>query len=315
MVGYALRRLAMLVPVLLGVTVIVFLTMALVPGDPALAILGPYATPETTAELRTALGLDRPLAERYLIWLGNLLEGDLGRSYRLDRPVVEAILDRLGPTLLLAGAAFVLATAFGLAAGAVAAARQYGWSDRLLTVAALVGISTPNFWLGLVLMLIFAVQLGWLPVSGLYPVWGEPTVGTVAAHLVLPAVTLAAVAAGVIARVTRTQMLEVLRQDYVRAARARGLGERRVLGVHALRAALGPVVPVAAVQAGFVIGGSVYVETVFQWPGIGRMLVNAISTRDILLVQGGVLLVAASYVAFNLVADVLQHAIDPRVKA
>jgi peptide/nickel transport system permease protein len=315
MLSYTLRRLAMIVPVLLGLSVIVFLIMALIPGDPALAILGSFATPENVAQLRQDLGLDRSLPAQYFIWLGNLLHGDFGRSYSLNRPVLDEVLDRLGPTLLLAGTSLLLCTLLGLAAGVVSAVRQYGWQDRVITLLVLVGLSTPSFWLGLVLVLLFAVQLHWFPVSGMVAIYGGGGPADILHHLVLPAVTLPVVATGVIARLTRSNMLEVLRQDYVRTARAKGLEERTVIGRHAFRNALVNIVPIVGIQAGFVLGGAVYIETVFQWPGIGRMLVTAISTRDILLVQGGVLVVAACYVLINLATDLIQHLLDPRIAA
>lgn len=312
---YTIRRLLLAIPVLFGISIIVFLMMALIPGDPALAILGAYATPENVAKLNAELGLDRSLPVQYFSWLGNLLVGDFGRSYSLNRPVIDEILERLGPTLLLAGTALVLATLLGLAAGVVAAVRQYGWPDRVLTLIVLVGISTPSFWLGLILVLLFAVQLGWFPASGMVAIYGGGGPLDIAHHLVLPAVTLALVATGVIARLTRANMLEVLRQDFIRTARAKGVAESRVIRRHAFANALVNIIPIIGIQAGFVLGGAVYIETVFQWPGIGRMLVTAITTRDILLVQGGVLVVAAAYVGINLLTDVVQHLLDPRIAA
>ncbi len=314
MTRWLLRRLLWTIPVLFGVSVVVFATLALIPGDPALAILGPYADAERIAALRAELGLDRSLPARYLAWLGRLLEGDLGRSYHLNRPVLDEIAERLGPTLLLAGAAFVLSTAAGLAAGAFAAVRQYGWSDRLITAAVLVGISTPAFWLALMLILVFSVWLGWLPVSGMREPYGDGGALDVARHLVLPAIALAAVPTGIIARMTRTQTLEVLRRDFVQALRARGVPEATLIRRHVLKNALVPVVPVIGLQVGFLLGGAVYVETVFQWPGLGRMLVDAIAARDVLLVQGGVLVVALGYVGVNLLADLVQHLMDPRIR-
>ncbi|MEQ8348765.1 MAG: ABC transporter permease [Sneathiellaceae bacterium] len=313
MIAVAARRLLALGPVLLGLTAIVFLMMALIPGDPATAILGAYATPENVARLNAELGLDRPLAEQYLLWLGNLAQGDLGRSVSLNRPVAAEVFGRLGATAILAGSALLLCALFGLAAGTVSAVRQFGWTDRIVTLAVLVGLSTPAFWLGLLLIALFAVQLKWLPASGMYAIYGGGGVADLAAHLLLPAVTLALVATGVVARLTRAAMLEVLRQDYIRTARAKGLREVRVIWRHAFRAAIVAVIPVIATQAGFVLGGAVYVETVFQWPGLGRMLVEAIAARDILLVQGGVLVLAGGYVLVNLAADLLQAALDPRI--
>ncbi len=314
MTGYVLRRLLQLPLVLLGISLVVFLILALLPGDPALAILGPYATPESLAALRGELGLDEPLWRRFVLWLGRVLQGDLGRSVSLERPVVDEIGERLGPSLLLAGTALVLAVALGLAAGLAAAVREGRWPDRLITLLVLLGLSTPQFWLGLLLILAFAVHLGWLPVSGMLPVFGPAGALEVARHLVLPAASLAVVVAGVLARLTRAAMLEELSQDYVRMARARGLPERAVILRHALRNALPRLVPVIGLQTGFLLGGAVYIETVFQWPGLGRMLVDAILSRDLLLVQGGVLVMASAYVLVNLAADVVQHVLDPRIR-
>lgn len=311
---YILKRLLAAVPVLLGLTIIVFLIMAMIPGDPALAILGSYATPENVARINRELGLDQSLPKQYVIWLGNLLQGDFGRSYSLDRPVIDEVLERFNATLILAGAALLLCSVLGLLAGIVSAVRQFGWVDRAITFLVLIGISTPSFWLGLLLILLFAVTWQVLPASGMYAIYGGGDLPDLLRHLAMPAFTLSVVATGVIARLTRAAMLEVLRQDYIRTARAKGLGERRVIYRHAFKVALVSVIPVIGIQAGFVLGGAVYIETVFQWPGIGGMLVKAISTRDLLLVQGGVLVVAASYVLFNLLADVAQYALDPRLK-
>ncbi|MCO5732240.1 ABC transporter permease [Rhizobium sp. SSA_523] len=314
MTSYIAKRLLAVVPVLLGLSVIVFLVMALIPGDPATAILGSYATPENVERINRDLGLDKPLVQQYLIWITNVLQGDLGRSYILNRPVLAEVTERFSATLILAGTALVLCSLIGLAAGIISAVRQFGWPDRIITFLVLAGISTPSFWLGLLLILVFAVKWRLLPPSGMYAVYGGGDLPDLLRHLVLPAITLSIVAAGVIARLTRGAMLEVLRQDFIRTARAKGLSERRVVYGHAFRAALVGVIPVIGIQAGFVLGGAVYIETVFQWPGIGAMLVKAISTRDILLVQGGVLVVAASYVLFNLAADVVQTMLDPRIR-
>jgi len=311
---YILKRVLAVVPVLLGLTVIVFAIMALIPGDPATAILGSYATPENVARLNRDLGLDKPLVQQYFIWLGNLLHGDFGRSYSLNRPVLDEVWERFSATLILAGAALVLCTLWGLLIGVWTAARQYGWTDRLLTFVVLIGISVPSFWLGLLLILFFAVELRWLPASGMFAIYGGGDLPDLLRHLILPALTLSVVATGVIARLTRAAMLEMLRQDFIRTARAKGVSERRVLYVHAFKAALVSVMPVIGVQAGFVLGGAVYIETVFQWPGVGRMLVQAISTRDILLVQGGVVVVSACYVLFNLLVDLAQCWLDPRIQ-
>lgn len=314
MTAYILKRLISLVPVLFGLSIIVFLVMAMIPGDPATAILGSYATSENVARINRDLGLDKPLIEQYFIWISNVLQGDLGRSFALNRPVIDEVLERFQATLILAGVSLVFCSIIGLLAGVVSAVRQFGWVDRTITFAVLAGISMPSFWLGLILILLFAVKWQLLPASGMYAIYGGGGLRDLLLHLILPAATLSVVAAGIIARLTRAAMLEVLRQDYIRTARAKGLAERRVIWRHAFRAALVSVIPVIGIQAGFVLGGAVYIETVFQWPGVGAMLVKAISTRDILLVQGGVLVVAASYVLFNLAADVLQTMLDARIR-
>jgi peptide/nickel transport system permease protein len=312
--AYILKRLLSAIPVLLGITVIVFLIMAMIPGDPATAILGSYATPENVEKLNRDLGLDKPLVQRYFIWLGNMLTGDLGRSFSLNRPVLDEILDRFNATLVLAGVSFVLASVLGILAGVVSAARQYGVADKLITFTVIIGISVPSFFLGMMMILLFAVNLRWLPVSGMYAIYGGGDLPDLLRHLIMPASALAVVATGVIARLSRSAMLEVLRQDYIRTARAKGVDERRVIMGHALRAAMVSIIPVLGIQAGFVLSGSVYIEMVFQWPGVGRMLVDAILKRDLLLVQGGVVFVAAAYVFFNIVVDVAQSLLDPRIK-
>ncbi|HEY0292716.1 MAG TPA: ABC transporter permease [Hansschlegelia sp.] len=311
---YALRRLVLAVPVLFGVSVVVFLVISLIPGDPALAILGTFATPDNVARLNADLGLDRPLPLRYLAWAHGVLAGDLGRSYALGRPVLDEVAERLGPTLILAGASLTLSVFFGMAAGVASAVRQNGWVDALIRLALLVGISTPPFFLGILLILAFSVELPWFPTGGMTSLFGRGGLLDLLHHLALPAVTLAVVASAIIGRVMRGAMLDLLRQDFVRTARAKGVDEDRVICVHALRNALASVIPVIGLQAGYVLGGAVYVETVFQWPGVGRMLVEAIGRRDILLVQGGVLAVAALYVLINVATDLAQAALDPRIE-
>jgi peptide/nickel transport system permease protein len=314
MKAYVVRRVLQVIPVLFGVSLLAFLMMALIPGDPARAILGSFATPENVATLERQLNLDRPMPVQYVTWLGNILTGDFGRSYSLNRPVLDEILDRFAATMLLAGAAFILMLLLGLSAGIIAAVKQYRWQDRAATVAALVGLSMPSFWLAMILISVFSVRLGWFPASGMRPSFGDATLMDSLRHLVLPASALALVASGVVARLTRSAMLEVLRQDYVRTATAKGLRPRVVVMRHAFRNALVAIVPVIGVQIGFLLGGAVYIETVFSWPGIGRMLVTAISTRDVLLVQGGVVVVAFTYVLINLAADLVQASLDPRIR-
>lgn len=310
---FILFRAAASVPVLIGITIIVFVILSLIPGDPATAILGSYATPENVARLNAQLGLDRPLVQRYFIWLGNLLEGDLGRSFSLNRPVIDEILERFNATLILSGLAFVMCSVLGILAGVISATRQYGLADKLITFSVLIGISVPSFFLGMMMILYFAVNLRWVPVSGMYALYGGGDLLDLLHHLVMPATALAVVATGVVARMSRSAMLEVLRLDFIRTARAKGVRERRVITRHALRYAIVSILPVLGLQAGFVLSGAVYIEIVFQWPGIGRMLVDAILTRDIMLVQGGVLFVAACYVLFNIIVDIAQLWLDPRL--
>tara|TARA_A100001388_G_scaffold162457_1_gene121173 strand:- start:359 stop:1306 length:948 start_codon:yes stop_codon:yes gene_type:complete len=310
---YILFRAAASVPVLIGITIIVFVILSLIPGDPATAILGSYATPENVARLNAQLGLDRPLVQRYFIWLGNLLQGDLGRSFSLNRPVIDEILERFNATLILSGLAFVMCSVLGILAGVISATRQYGLADKLITFSVLVGISIPSFFLGMMMILYFAVNLRWVPASGMYALYGGGDLSDLLHHLVMPATALAVVATGVVARMSRSAMLEVLRLDFIRTARAKGVRERRVITRHALRYAIVSILPVLGLQAGFVLSGAVYIEIVFQWPGIGRMLVDAILTRDIMLVQGGVLFVAACYVLFNIIVDLAQLWLDPRL--
>lgn len=314
MTGYILKRLLSAVPVLIGITIIVFLIMAMIPGDPATAILGSYATPDNVEKLNRDLGLDKPLFQQYVIWLGNMLTGDFGTSFALNRPVLDEVLERFNATLVLAGTAFVLCSFLGVIAGVISAANQYGAADKGITFVVLLGISIPSFFLGMMMILFFAVNLRWFPVSGMWPIYGDRTLGVLLSHLAMPATALAVVATGVIARLSRSAMLEVLRQDFIRTARAKGVHERGVIWRHALKAALVAIIPVLGIQAGFVLSGAVYIEIVFQWPGVGRMLVDAILKRDILLVQGGVVFVAACYVVFNIVVDVAQSLLDPRIK-
>lgn len=314
MTGYILKRLLSAVPVLIGITIIVFLIMAMIPGDPATAILGSYATPDNVEKLNRDLGLDKPLVQQYFIWLRNMLTGDFGTSFALNRPVLDEVLERFNATLVLAGTAFVLCSFLGVIAGVLSAANQYGVADKGITFVVLLGISIPSFFLGMMMILFFAVNLRWFPVSGMWPIYGDRTLGVLLSHLAMPATALAVVATGVIARLSRSAMLEVLRQDFIRTARAKGVHERGVIWRHALKAALVAIIPVLGIQAGFVLSGAVYIEIVFQWPGVGRMLVDAILKRDILLVQGGVVFVAACYVVFNIVVDVAQSLLDPRIK-
>jgi peptide/nickel transport system permease protein len=308
------RRLLHLGPVLLGVSVIVFLVLHLAPGDPAEVMLGANANKEDLDRLRVQLGLDQPVHVQYLTWIGHVARGDLGRSIWMKRPVLGEVLERFKATLVLTGTALFLSTLGGITLGIVSATRPNSLLDRSSAVASLFGASMPVFWLGIVLMVIFSLWLGWLPASGMYAPYGGGGLRDLLAHLVLPAVTLAAASITIIARLTRATMLETLGQDYVRTARAKGLGERMVVWRHALKNALIPIVTVVGVQAGYLLGGAVLTETVFAWPGVGTLVVQGILARDVPLVQGGVLVIALSFVLVNLAVDTLYAWLDPRIK-
>jgi peptide/nickel transport system permease protein len=301
---YLAARLLAAVPVLLGITLAVFVAMRLIPGDPAVIFAGERATGEDVARLRGQLGLDRSLPVQYGVFLARLAHGDLGRSIRSGRPVALEIRSRAGYTLALAAAAIMVTVAAGVPLGIVAAVRRHTWMDRVGLAVSLLGIAAPAFVVGVLLQLLFAVRLGLLPTAGADSVW----------HLVLPAVALGAFPVANVARLTRAGMLEVLEQDYVRTARAKGLGEGAVVWVHALRNALIPTVTIVGLQLGYMLGGAVLVEVVFAWPGLGRFLVQSIASRDYPAVQGAVLAVTASYVVINLVVDLLYGVLDPRIR-
>ncbi|MGE5831125.1 MAG: ABC transporter permease [Micromonosporaceae bacterium] len=311
---YLVRRLLLVGPVLLGVSVVVFMVLHLSPGDPAEIMLGPQATKEDLERLRTELGLTEPLPVQYARWLGHVVQGDLGRSLWMKRPVLGEVLGRFQATLILTGTALLLSTVGGIALGVASATRPNSLLDRLSAVASLFGASMPVFWLGIVLMVIFALWLGWLPASGMYSPYGGGDLRDLLAHLALPAITLAAASVTIVARLTRSTMLETLGQDYIRTARAKGVVERLVVLRHGLRNALIPIVTVVGVQAGYLLGGAVLTETVFAWPGVGTLMVQGILARDFPLVQGCVLVVALCFVLVNLAVDALYAWFDPRIR-
>lgn len=314
MARFLVRRLLLLVPVLAGVSVIVFMVLHLAPGDPAEVMLGSQATQEDLARLRADLGLTEPLHVQYARWLGLVMRGDLGRSLWTKRPVLLEVLGRFRATLLLTGSALLISTLGGIALGLVSATRRNSLVDRLSAVASLFGASMPVFWLGIVLMVVFSLWLGWLPASGMSAPYGGGDVRDVLAHLILPALTLGAASLTIIARLTRSTMLEVLGQDYIRTARAKGVIEWRVVTRHGLKNALIPIVTVVGVQAGYLLGGAVLTETVFAWPGVGTLMVQGILARDFPLVQGCVLVVALTFVIVNLAVDLLYAVLDPRIR-
>jgi peptide/nickel transport system permease protein/oligopeptide transport system permease protein len=303
MLNYFLRRVLFTVPLLLGVVFIVIVSFDLIPGDPAALILGEFATPQAIAELRSNLGLDQPLLVRYVSYIGDLLRFDLGQSVKDNRPVATILGETFPFTLLLALAAILVSIVIGIPLGIIAAARPGSWIDNVIRVASLAGLSMPVFWTGLVFIVLFSVNLRWFPVSG---------AGTWK-HLVLPAVTLALPSIAVLARMTRSSVLEVLRDDYIRTARAKGVAQRSILFKHTLRNALVPVITVLGLQLGQMLGGAVLTETVFAWPGMGRLTIFAIFNRDFVLMQGLVLVLAFLYVFVNLLVDLSYGLVDPRV--
>ena len=311
---YVARRLLLLVPVLFGVSIIIFMVLHLSPGDPAEIMLGSQATQEDLARLRAELGLTEPLPMQYARWLGLVARGDLGRSIWTKRPVLVEVRERFKATLLITACGLLLSSGVGIGLGVVSATRPNSLLDRASAVASLFGASMPVFWLGIVLMVVFSLWLGWLPASGMFAPYGGGTLGDLARHLVLPAVTLAAASVTIVARLTRSTMLEVLGQDYIRTARAKGLVERAVVLRHGLKNALVPIVTVIGVQAGYLLGGAVLTETVFAWPGVGTLMVQGILARDFPLVQGAVLVVALTFVLVNLLVDLLYAWLDPRIR-
>lgn len=310
MFKYVLKRLLMMIPVLIGVTFVVFFILALTPGDPAKMILGEQATQESIDALHEEMGLDDPLLVRYGRYMGGVLRGDLGTSYKNQLPVAPQILDRFPNTLILAVAAMIIALAVGIPIGILSARKQYSMADNIATVGGLIGVSMPNFWLGLLLVMLFSLKLGWLPSSGM----GEGF-GPLMKSLILPAVTLATGSAATIQRMTRSSMLEVVRQEYVDTARAKGLKESVVVRRHMLKNALVPIITVAGLQFGTLLGGAALTETIFSWPGLGRLMVDSIKTKDMPMVLGAVLFLAVMYSVVNLLVDILYAYVDPRIKS
>jgi ABC-type dipeptide/oligopeptide/nickel transport system permease component len=302
---FLIRRLLQAVPVLVGVSVAVFLMIHLIPGDPAEMVAGQMATREDVENVRHALGLDRPLLEQYLHFAGRALTGDFGTSFRTNRPVSEEILARFGNTLLLGSVALAIAVVVGGLAGIAAAVKRFTWIDNVALALSILAISTPAFSLGLLLILTFAVWFSALPMTG-FDSWDA---------IVLPALTLSAASMAVICRIMRSSLVEVLDNQYVRTARAKGLREYLVIWRHGVRNALIPVVTVAGLQLGYLLGSAVVTETVFAWPGLGRLLVQSILARDFPVVQASVLVVAVTFIAVNILTDLLYALLDPRISA
>lgn len=310
---YILKRLLLTIPVLLGVSILVFSVIHLAPGDPAVIMLGPLATKESIEKLHQELGLDRSLVVQYLAWMSKVVRLDFGRSVVLGREVFPEIWLRFKATMILTLASLSLAVLIGVIAGITSAVRQYSIFDTLSMLAALAGVSMPVFFTGIVLIIIFSMQLNIFPTAGMYSPAGGDVIDLLH-HLVLPTLTLGTASAGVLARMTRSAMLETIRQDYIRTARAKGLAERAVIYIHALRNAAITIITVLGMQVGYQLGGAILTETVFSWPGIGMMMVRAIQVRDYPMVQGGVLFVAAVFVFVNIIVDSAYAFLDPRIR-
>ncbi len=304
MLQYVIKRLLSTIPVLIGISLLLFFMLRMLPGDPAQVLAGQMASQEDIQLIRHQLGLDRPVHVQYAFFLGRLARFDLGRSARTQNPVTEEIWARLPNTMLLAVVAITLACLFGIPAGIISAVRPYTWLDYVVTSTAIFGISMPVFWLGLMLVVVFAVWLQWLPAGG---------TGTWR-HVILPSFTLAAFVVAFIARMTRSSMIEVLSQDYTTTARSKGLKEQVVVIKHALKNALIPIITVVGLQFGMLLGGAVLTETVFAWPGVGRLIVDSILARDYPVIQGAILVFGLLYILVNLVVDLLYAYVDPRIR-
>jgi peptide/nickel transport system permease protein len=304
MLNYLIKRLLATIPVLIGISLLLFFMLRMLPGDPAQVLAGQMATPEEIQNIRHQLGLDLPIYEQYVIYLNRLVHFDLGRSARTQNPVREEIMARLPNTILLAVVAMGLACLFGIPAGIISAVRPYSWIDYAVTMTSLFGISMPVFWLGLMLVVVFSVILKWLPAGGIGG-WQ---------YVVLPSVTLASFVVAFIARMTRSTMLETLSQDFTTTARSKGLTEKVVVIKHALRNALIPIITVVGLQFGMLLGGAVLTETVFAWPGIGRLIVDSILARDYPMIQGVILVFGLLYILVNLAVDLFYAVVDPRIR-
>jgi len=331
MTGFIIRRSLLIIPTLLGVSIVVFLLLAITPGDPAELLLGERATEQSLEAMREYLGLNEPLYIQYGLFLKRLVKLDLGETIWTRQRVSKEIMERFPATIELSLAAMFLACLFGMTLGIVSATRQYSGFDYLSMVGSLVGVSMPVFWLGLVLILIFSIWLGWFPVSGRLSIGTDLTVITkfyvldaiitrnwkafwdVLHHLTLPALALSTIPMAIIARMTRSSMLEVLRQDYIKTARAKGLSEKKVVFKHALRNGLIPVITVIGLQFGVLLGGAILTETVFAWPGVGKWIFEGVVKRDYMVIQGGTMMVATVFVLVNTVVDVLYAVINPRI--
>jgi len=330
--SYILKRLMWTIPTLIGVTIMVFSMVHLAPGDPAVAMLGEKANPQSVKDLREQMGLDKPLYMQYYIYMNNILHGDFGRSANSYEPVWREFADRFPATLELATTAMIIATILGILAGIISAIKRYSIFDYTSMFGALAGVSMPVFWLGLLLIYFFSVKLGWLPVSGrlgyefdIEHVTGLYLVDSLIAkdyeafwdalkHLILPAVALGTIPMAIIARMTRSSMIEVMKEEYIKTARAKGCSRFQVVAVHALRNALMPVVTIIGLMLGSLFAGSILTETTFSWPGIGKWLVNAVYQRDFPVIQSATLIIATMFIVINLIVDLLYALINPKIR-
>jgi peptide/nickel transport system permease protein len=314
MIKLVLTRVLLVIPILLGVSIVAFLLMRLVPGDITLTLLGPYATDETRAALRQYYGLDQPVVVQYLKWLLNILRGDFGRSIAYQLPVAEILGQRIGNTVVLTVAAAGIAIGVGFVGGVLAGVRRYSVFDRVATVSALVAASAPTFWISLLLLYLFALKLRWLPATGMYSVGHEGELANLLWHLPLPAISAALVSLAVVFRLTRSGLLDIMGQDYIRAARARGLPERRVVRSYAVRMLVPAIVNISGLQVGFIFGASLFAEVIFQWPGVGLLMYNATLARDVPVIQAVLIVFAAVFVLANLVTDLTTAALNPQAR-
>lgn len=311
MVKTILKRFLQLIPILFIVATAIFIMTRIIPGDPALTMLGPQADPVAVEQVRIELGLDKSPLEQYIIFLKDLARGDFGKSYAYNESVSKLILERFPNTVMLSAVALALASLVGIPMGIISATRQYSAFDYISMIVALVGVSMPIFWLGLMLVLVFSVQLSWLPSMGM----GSMDNGfwDVASHFILPSICLATIPAATFARITRSSMLDIVKQDYIKSLRSKGLKERVVIWKHALKNALPPIITVIGLQVSSLLSGAILTETIFGWPGLGRMIVDAIENRDYALVQGSVLFIALIFVLVNLFVDIAYLYVNPKV--
>lgn len=316
MIGFLIRRILFLIPVLLGGSAVVFMLMQLAPGDPVDVLLGVYASPEARAALREQLGLNQPAWVQYVRWLAAVLQGDWGISIQQRVPVLPLVIEKFWITLLLTGAASLFAVVMGVAVGLVSAVRQNTWIDRTLMLLATFALSMPAYWLGLLFIFVFSVQLGWLPTGGMYSFIDGLTVGSVLKHMIMPGIVAGLTPAAIIARVTRAAMLEVMRLDFMTALRAKGLSEGAIVLRHALRNALPTIVSMTGLQVGYLIlGAALFVEIIFSWPGLGLEIYKSVVGRDMPMMLGLVLFSTFVFVALNLLVDVAYRILNPRVRS